>query len=194
MAQDDYDDNINWDDIPDSFEVLPGTYLLKLEDIERREKRDGSGEYVNATWGILDSADSSTERSIGAHVYDNFSLTDKALWKLKATAKAIDPDLVSGSTSLDAVVEGMKNGMIVANVVEETYQGNKQMRVKQVKGAEGWDGISFRVERGQLIGEDAEDAGSNGKSKTESKGSGKGKGKHTTTRAKSQSEEDEVEL
>jgi hypothetical protein len=180
-----YDDDINWDDVDDSKDVDPGTYLLKLETIERMATKDGDREFVGATFVVLDAADASLEKSIGGKVFDNFSLTEKALWKLKTFAKAIDEDIVKGKTSLDAVIAAMQNQMLVANAEIDTYQGRQNIRLKRPKGAEGWDGLHFRVERGELIGEAPAD---NGKSKKAAKPAAS-KSKHTTVNA-----EDEVDL
>lgn len=118
--------NLDFTDVKDGFEAIPaGEYPVKVVECEKKMNKAQTGEYLNFAYEVCDGGDQE-----GARVYDICSLTPKALWKLKATLKALGFD-VTGVVDFDvADTIGLE---CIAVVTVEQYEGRNVNRVKEIR-------------------------------------------------------------
>jgi len=118
--------------------VPDGEYLVKVENFEADEK--GDKKFIKSVYLILDAAREANEGAIGLHIYDIFSLTKEAAWKLAKFADACNPPKFSGK-KLDA--EGK-----VLRVRTRTGEWNGRERVECIgyKPPQKWKGVRITTD------------------------------------------------
>lgn len=141
---DDFDDfelpdDIDLGDVPSSGDPDNGRYLCNIEKMEKKDRRDGKGEYINVQFKILDGLAEETAAFAGRSVFDLFNLSAQALWKIKSLIEGVrGADTAKGSR-----IPNMTNEKVVLDVFSETYQGKVQLRTKGYKTAVGWVGFNM---------------------------------------------------
>lgn len=139
----DIDIDVDFEEVEGGYEPIKvGTYLFRLEEITRKEKKDKSGDYVNVKAVAMDVKDESIEKSIGATHYEIFSLNEKALWKLKVLVKCFVPEPKGAKIP----VQEMIGKPFVADVFEDVYNGTTNLKMRKLKSAEGWEGFNCTVD------------------------------------------------
>jgi hypothetical protein len=110
------------------FEPIPeGDYLVEIEEVKEKESNSGN-QMLQMKFNVVEG------EYEGRKIFDNYVLTQKALWKLKNLFVALEKD-VSGIAEFDPKdLEGMK---FLATVTIEEYQGNENNRIKKHKKAPG---------------------------------------------------------
>lgn len=102
------------------FSVPDDEYLLEVVSIEEKESKEGNP-YLAWKWKIAEGPFK------GATLYDNTSLTQKALWRLKMLLECIGEEVPNGKAELNFKSYVGKTSL--ANVANETYQGKQKPRI-----------------------------------------------------------------
>lgn len=100
-----------------------GQHIVKLIEIEETESQAGN-DMLNATFQVVKGA------STGAKLYDNFVLTEKALWKLQSFLIAIGMK-AEGKTVLD--LDKIIGKTCIVEVAHEEYEGKTRARIQEFK-------------------------------------------------------------
>ena len=98
-----------------------GQHVVKLIDIEETESQAGN-DMLNATFQVTKGA------STGAKLYDNFVLTEKALWKLQSFLVAIGMK-ADGKIMLD--LDHLIGKSCIVEVAHEEYEGKTRARIQE---------------------------------------------------------------
>lgn len=100
-----------------------GQHVVKLTEIEENESQAGN-DMLSATFKVVKGP------STGATLYDNFVLTEKALWKLQSflTAVGIKAD---GKVMLD--LDKLIGKMCIVEVEHEEYEGKTRAKIQEFK-------------------------------------------------------------
>lgn len=98
-----------------------GQHVVKLVDIEETESQAGN-DMLNATFQVVKGA------STGAKLYDNFVLTEKALWKLQSFLVAIGMK-ADGKIVLD--LDKLIGKQCIVEVAHEEYEGKTRARIQE---------------------------------------------------------------
>lgn len=100
-----------------------GQHVVKLIEIEEAESQAGN-DMLSATFQVVKGG------STGAKLYDNFVLTEKALWKLQSylTAVGIKAD---GKVMLD--LDKLVGKVCIVEVAHEEYDGKTRARIQEFK-------------------------------------------------------------
>lgn len=141
--QRDIDLDVDLEDVEGGYDpIKPGTYLFRLEEMSRKEKKDKSGDYLNMKAVAMDVKDDSLEKSIGATHYEVFSLNEKALWKVKVFVKCFVPEPKGSKIPLQEMI----GKVFVADIFEDDYQGTSNLKMRKFKSAESWEGFNCTVD------------------------------------------------
>lgn len=97
-----------------------GRHLVKLTAIEETESQAGN-DMLNATFKVVKG------QSTGAILYDNFVLTEKALWKLQSFLKAVGMR-AEGRITLD--LDNLVGKTCLVDVEHEEYDGKTRARIQ----------------------------------------------------------------
>lgn len=97
-----------------------GKYRAKIVAAEMKESAEGN-DYIAAQWKILGP------KYKGAIVYDNFSLQDQALWKIRNLFTATDREWPS--KAFDLGPDDFLDYEAVIEIVNEKYEGRDRPRV-----------------------------------------------------------------
>ena len=97
-----------------------GRHLVKLTAIEETESQAGN-DMLNATFKVVKG------QSTGATLYDNFVLTEKALWKLQSFLVAIGMK-ADGKIVLD--LDKLIGKTCLVDVEHEEYDGKTRARIQ----------------------------------------------------------------
>ena len=100
-----------------------GQHVVKLVEIEETESQAGN-DMLNATFQVVKG------NSTGAKLYDNFVLTEKALWKLQAFLTAVGMK-ADGKIVLD--LDKLIGKMCIVEVEHEEYDGKTRARIQEFK-------------------------------------------------------------
>ena len=100
-----------------------GQHVVKLVEIEETESQAGN-DMLNATFKVVKGA------STGATLYDNFVLTEKALWKLQSFLVAIGKK-ADGRITLD--LDALIGKTCIVEVAHEEYDGKTRARIQEFK-------------------------------------------------------------
>ena len=100
-----------------------GQHVVKLVEIEETESQAGN-DMLNATFKVVKGA------STGATLYDNFVLTEKALWKLQSFLIAIGKK-ADGRITLD--LDSLIGKTCIVEVEHEEYDGKTRARIQEFK-------------------------------------------------------------
>lgn len=100
-----------------------GQHVVKLVEIEETESQAGN-DMLNATFKVVKGA------STGATLYDNFVLTEKALWKLQSFLIAIGMK-ADGRITLD--LDKLIGKTCIVEVEHEEYDGKTRARIQEFR-------------------------------------------------------------
>lgn len=98
-----------------------GQHVAKLVEIEEAESQAGN-DMLSATFQVIKGA------STGAKLYDNFVLTEKALWKLQSFLNAIGMK-ADGKIVLD--LDKLIGKTCIVEVEHEEYDGKTRARIQE---------------------------------------------------------------
>jgi hypothetical protein len=98
-----------------------GQHVVKLVEIEETESQAGN-DMLNATFKVVKGA------STGATLYDNFVLTEKALWKLQSFLMAVGMK-ADGKIVLD--LDKLIGKTCIVEVAHEEYDGKTRARIQE---------------------------------------------------------------
>ena len=98
-----------------------GQHVVKLVEIEETESQAGN-DMLNATFKVVKG------QSTGATLYDNFVLTEKALWKLQSFLVAIGKK-ADGRITLD--LDALIGKTCIVEVAHEEYEGKTRARIQE---------------------------------------------------------------
>ena len=98
-----------------------GQHKVKLTEIEETESQAGNP-MLNATFQVVSGA------STGAKLYDNFVLTEKALWKLQSFLVAVGMK-ADGRVTLD--LDNLIGKTCIVEVAHEEYEGKTRARIQE---------------------------------------------------------------
>ena len=98
-----------------------GQHIVKLVEIEETESQAGN-DMLNATFQVVKGA------STGAKLYDNFVLTEKALWKLQSFLVAVGMK-ADGKVVLD--LDKLIGKTCIVEVAHEEYDGKTRARIQE---------------------------------------------------------------
>lgn len=100
-----------------------GQHIVKLTAIEEGESQAGN-DMLNATFQVVKG------QSTGAKLYDNFVLTEKALWKLQSFLTAVGMK-ADGKVVLD--LDKLIGKTCIVEVEHEEYEGKTRARIQEFK-------------------------------------------------------------
>ena len=100
-----------------------GQHLVKLVEIEEGESQAGN-DMLSATFQVVKG------NSTGAKLYENFVLTEKALWKLQSFLIAIGMK-ADGKVVLD--LDKLIGKTCIAEVAHEEYDGKTRARIQEFR-------------------------------------------------------------
>lgn len=100
-----------------------GQHIVKLVEIEETESQAGN-DMLSATFQVVKGA------STGAKLYDNFVLTEKALWKLQSFLMAVGMK-ADGKMVLD--LDKLIGKQCIVEVAHEEYDGKTRARIQEFK-------------------------------------------------------------
>ena len=98
-----------------------GQHVVKLVEIEETESQAGN-DMLNATFKVVKG------QSTGATLYDNFVLTEKALWKLQSFLVAVGMK-ADGKVVLD--LDKLIGKTCIVEVEHEEYDGKTRARIQE---------------------------------------------------------------
>ena len=98
-----------------------GQHVVKLTEIEETESQAGN-DMLSATFQVVKGT------STGAKLYDNFVLTEKALWKLQSFLVALGMK-ADGKITLD--LDKLIGKTCIVEVVHEEYDGKTRARIQE---------------------------------------------------------------
>lgn len=98
-----------------------GQHVVKLTEIEETESQAGN-DMLSATFQVVKG------QSTGAKIYDNFVLTEKALWKLQSFLNAIGMK-ADGKVVLD--LDKLVGKTCIVEVEHEEYDGKTRARIQE---------------------------------------------------------------
>lgn len=98
-----------------------GQHIVKLTEIEETESQAGN-DMLSATFQVVKGT------STGAKLYDNFVLTEKALWKLQSFLVALGMK-ADGKITLD--LDKLIGKTCIVEVEHEEYDGKTRARIQE---------------------------------------------------------------
>jgi len=127
----------NLDEVETRKDVQPGRYLCRVASMEKKPTKDGSKDFFNLAFQVIDAMAPETEASIGGRVFDIFNINQAALWKLKALISACSFD------STGSRVPNLIDCEVILDAYEDTYEGRTNTKTKRYKNpqTEGWSGL-----------------------------------------------------
>lgn len=119
--------HVNLSDVSNDFEVLPeGVYDAVLVEAELIERDDPTkSPYIKWEYKLTDKA---------GKAWNNTSLKDTALWKLRETLEAFgeDPDLLDGDEGFDLDPTDYIGSEVRLHITIGTYRGKETNQVESV--------------------------------------------------------------
>lgn len=100
-----------------------GQHVVRIISIDEKESQGGN-DMLQACFEVAKGADK------GSRVYENYPLTDTALWKLKGMLQAIGMK-AEGKISLD--LDKLIGKMLIIEVTHEEYNGQTRARVAECR-------------------------------------------------------------
>lgn len=105
----------------ESFTRCPeGEWLAKLKKIEEVEIQGSGDDGLKAQFEVIKGA------AKGSSVFETFSLTEKALWKLKSFLDAIG---VKSSGRLSIDLDKLEGKVCIVDVIHDEYNGQKRAKI-----------------------------------------------------------------
>lgn len=97
-----------------------GEHLAKVKKVEMGTVQGSGDDCIKAVFEVLKGADK------GCQVFETFSLSEKALWKLKSFLQAIGIK-ADGKLTLD--LDKLENKVCIIDVIHEEYNGQKRAKI-----------------------------------------------------------------
>lgn len=97
-----------------------GEHLAKVKKVEMGTVQGSGDDCIKAVFEVLKGADK------GCQVFETFSLSEKALWKLKSFLQAIGIK-ADGKLTLD--LDKLEDKICVIDVIHEEYNGQKRAKI-----------------------------------------------------------------
>lgn len=97
-----------------------GEHLAKVKKVEMGTVQGSGDDCIKAVFEVLKGADK------GCQVFETFSLSEKALWKLKSFLQAIGIK-ADGKLTLD--LDKLEGKICVIDVIHEEYNGQKRAKI-----------------------------------------------------------------
>lgn len=97
-----------------------GEWLAKLKKIEEVEIQGSGDDGLKAQFEVIKGA------AKGSSVFETFSLTEKALWKLKSFLDAIG---VKSSGRLSIDLDKLEGKVCIVDVIHDEYNGQKRAKI-----------------------------------------------------------------
>jgi hypothetical protein len=123
--------------------IPAGLYYVKVLEASEQEKKDKSGSFLQAQYEILDAKEEDGQNAIGLRVFDIFSLSPEALWKL---AKWLDACYAPAKFEGAEIPNDIEDKEFVVRVAYEKYQGKENLRVKAYVSRFDWEGVTMRTD------------------------------------------------
>jgi hypothetical protein len=123
--------------------VPPGKYYVKVLEASEEEKKDKSGTFIQSQYEIVDAEKEECESAIGLRIFDIFSVTPEALWKLAKWLDACYAPTKFEGAEIPNDIEGKE---FVVRVALEKYQGKENIRVKAYMDRFNWEGVTMRTD------------------------------------------------
>lgn len=127
-----------------------GEHLAKVKKVEMGTVQGSGDDCIKAVFEVLKGADK------GCQVFETFSLSEKALWKLKSFLQAIGIK-ADGKLTLD--LDKLEGKVCVIDVIHEEYNGQKRAKISSYlkESAEDEDEDEDDEEEGDDEDEDEEE-------------------------------------
>lgn len=156
----DYDGDMA--DVPDSNDPPPATYLVNIEKMEMKSRKDDKTvKFINIQFKIVDVLDEALEGFIGRSLFDIFNLGATSLWKIKGVWSACrGGDNVKGSR-----IPNLTGDTLKLTAYIDTYGGQENLRTKGYKSKDGWVGITMDL---NAVDDDDDDEETTNKSSNKS--------------------------
>jgi hypothetical protein len=124
--------------------VIPdGKYYVRVIEAKEQEKKDGDGTFIAASYEILDAEKEDCSDAIGLRIFDIFSLTEAAIWKLAKWLDACYSPVKFEGSEIPNDIEGKE---FVVRVKNEKYDGKENVRVKTFMPSSNWTGVTLRTD------------------------------------------------
>jgi len=114
---------LDFSDVQSFVKCEEGTHQVKLKKVEEKVASSGN-EMLSMQFEVVSGV------STGATLYDNFVLTDKALWKLKSFLEIVGMK-ADGRVALDT--DKLVGKKCLVEVGHEEYNGKQQSRILDYK-------------------------------------------------------------
>lgn len=114
-----------------------GEWLARLTKIEEGTVQGGGDDCLKARFEVIKGS------AKGSTVFETFSLTEKALWKLKSFLNAIGMK-ANGKISLD--LDKLEGKICMIDVIHDEYNGTKRAKISSYNPAEDEDDEDEDVE------------------------------------------------
>ena len=97
-----------------------GEHVAKVKKVEMGTVQGSGDDCIKAVFEVLKGSDK------GCQVFETFSLSEKALWKLKSFLQAIGIK-ADGKLTLD--LDKLENKVCIIDVIHEEYNGQKRAKI-----------------------------------------------------------------
>jgi hypothetical protein len=114
---------VNMTGVESYVKCAEGEHIAVLKEIEEKESQNGS-DMLAAVFEVIKGS------STGARVFDNFVLTEKALWKLKGYLEAVGMK-ADGKIVID--LDKLVGKTCIINVLHEEYNGQTRAKIDGFK-------------------------------------------------------------
>lgn len=112
--------NLDFSNVPSREPIEEGHYTLRIAKAEEKISKNGNP-MLSVEYDIVGME--------GRKLWDNYVLTDKALWKMQELCKALGYDTETALT-LDPV--DLVGQEVIAKVIQEEFEGDIVNRVKKI--------------------------------------------------------------
>lgn len=119
--------NLDFSSVPSREPLEEGTYLLTIAEAEEKQSSTGNP-MISITYDVVSTADG-IEVPGQRKLWDNYSLVEKALFKVKELLEALGYDT---DQLVEMDVTDLVGQQVMAKVIQETYNGEIRNRVKKV--------------------------------------------------------------
>ncbi len=120
--------NLDFSSVPNREPLEPGWYHGRIAKVE--EKMSSTGKPMLAVEYDVIGTEEGEEIPGNRKLFENWVLTDAALWKVQAVFKALD---LPTEAIVDLDTEELIGMELFLKVVQETYQGEVRNQVKACK-------------------------------------------------------------
>lgn len=113
--------NLDFSNVPSREPLEEGIYTLTIAKVEETTAKSSGNPMLAVEYDVMGCE--------GRKLFDNFVLTDKALWKLKELLDALGMDT---SVMVELDPNELVGLQVQAKVVQEEYNGETVNRVKKI--------------------------------------------------------------